>query len=176
MKKIALLFVGALSAGSVLANPAVIGQSQASGIEVISAYAGNWKTEIEYVDTKFSKARKETTNLRNDCWRSGEYFACHQYVDDKSAATLVFTYTAKDDVYHSYVIPPDGSEPHMGKLLVKGNTWIFPWEDKDDASKQYYFQVVNTWSSPNTIEYRQEFSDDKLHWTVSARGHETKLK
>jgi hypothetical protein len=174
MNNIACLF--ALCAAPVLAQLSPPAQSQASGIDVISAYAGSWKTEIEHLDTKFSKARKETTNLRNDCWRSEEYFACHQYVDDKSAATLVFTYNAKDDVYHSYVIPPDGSEPHMGTLLVKGNTWIFPWEDKDDAGKLYYFQVVNTWSSATTIEYRQEFSDDKLHWTVSARGHETKLK
>jgi len=173
MKLIAFLFASCLT---------VYGQSPAplpatpSGVDVIAGYAGSWKTEIEHLDTKFSKASKETTNLRNDCWRSGEYFACHQFVDGKPVVLLVFTYTAKDDLYHSYVIPTDGSESHMGALLVKGNTWIFPWEDKDDAGKQYYFQVVNVWTSATTIEYRQEFSEDKLHWTVSARGHETKLK
>jgi hypothetical protein len=147
-----------------------------SGVDVIAAYAGTWNTEVEHLDTKFSKAGKETTILRNDCWRSGEYFSCHQYVDDKPVVLLVFTYNAKDDVYYSYIIPPDGSDPHKGTLLVKGNTWTFPWEGKDDAGKQYYFQVVNVWSSAGTIDYRQEFSDDKLHWTVSARGHETKQK
>jgi hypothetical protein len=174
MKILAGLLVLCAYAGTQSAAPA--GPAPSPGIEVIAAYAGAWRTEIEHFDTKFSKARKESNTLRNDCWRSGEYFACHQYVDEKPMVVLVFTYTAKDDVYHSYVIPSDGTEPHLGTLLVRGNNWIFPWEDKDDAGKRYYFQVVNTWSSPDTIEYRQEFSDDKVHWTVAARGHETKLK
>jgi len=173
MRLIPFVFALCAAAATAQSTPA---PAQRSGIDVIAAYSGSWKTEIEHLDTKFSKAGKETTSLRNDCWRSGEYFACHQYVDEKPAVLLVFTYNPKDDVYHSYVIPPDGSESHMGTVLIKGNTWIFPWEDKDDAGKQYYFHVVNEWSSATTIEYRQEFSEDKVHWTVSGRGHETKLK
>jgi len=174
MKLVACLLALCACAHSQSAPPPA--PTAASGVEAITAYAGTWKTEIEHLDSKFSKAGKETTIIRNDCWRSGEYFACHQYVDEKPVVVLVFTYSAKDDVYHSYVIPPDGSEPHMGTLLVKGNTWTFPWEDKDDAGKPLYFRVVNVWSSPETIDYRQEFSADRVTWTATAKGHETKQK
>jgi hypothetical protein len=39
-----------------------------------------------------------------------------------------------------------------------------------------YFQVVNTFTAPETIEYRQEFSEDQQHWTVTAKGLEHKLE
>ena len=149
---------------------------KASGVAVIQAYAGTWKVEIEHLDTKFSKAGKDSSTLENHCWLSDEYYSCHQYVNGKGVAFLVFTYTGKDDVYHSYVIPSDGNDAHLGTLLIKGDTWTYPWEDKDDSGKHYYFQVVNVWSSPDTIEFRQEFSEDKAHWTLSAKGHEVRQK
>jgi hypothetical protein len=36
--------------------------------------------------------------------------------------------------------------------------------------------VVNVFTTPGSIEYRQEFSDDKVHWTVTAKGLEHKLE
>jgi len=35
--------------------------------------------------------------------------------------------------------------------------------------------VVNVFAAPDRIEYRQEFSEDKVNWTVMAKGVETKL-
>jgi hypothetical protein len=155
--------------------PCALGQSLGSGIDKISAYAGTWKTETEHFDTKFSKTARESKTLRNDCWSSGEYFACHQFVDGKAAALIVYTYNQKEDAYKSYVIPADGGDASTGKLLIKENVWTFPWEDKDDAGKIYYFQVVNVWSGPRAIEYRTEFSDDHVHWTIASKGHENKV-
>src|SRR5271165_3401419 len=163
-----------LLAVSIWAVPAAVSQSVPSSLDKVAAYAGTWKTEIEHLDTKFSKARKESIGIRNDCWSTEGYFACHQFIDGKPSALLVFTYNAKDDVYKSYVIPSDGGDVNTAKLLIKGNVWTFPWEDKDEAGKTYYFQVVNVWSGPNTIEYRREFSEDKVHWTLAAKGHESK--
>src|SRR5271165_4628168 len=88
--------------------PSIFSQREARGIDKLSAYAGTWKTETEHFDTKFSKARKDSTTLRNDCWRSGGYYCCHQFVDDKAAALIVYTYNEKSDAYKSYVIPSDG--------------------------------------------------------------------
>ena len=73
------------------------------------------------------------------------------------------------------MIPSDGSDAIAGKLLIKGNIWTFPWENKDSAGKTYYFQVVNIWTGPSTIDYRMEFSDGKVHWTVASKGHEYKV-
>jgi len=169
-RRLVVLFIMFCAAAPVFA------QSGNTAIAKISAYAGTWKSETEHFDTKFSKARKEATTLRNDCWRSGAYYACHQFVNGKAAALIVYTYNEKDDVYKNYVIPSDGGEATTGKLLVKGNVWTFPWEDKDSSGQTYYFRVVNVWTGPSSIDYRTEFSADKVHWTVASKGHERKVQ
>ena len=146
-----------------------------AGIEKILAYQGTWKIETEHFNTRFSKAAKESSTLRNDCWRSEGFFVCDQFVNGESKDLIVFTYDAKDDTYGSYSVPAAGGEGGSGKLIVKGNVWTFPWEDKQDG-KTVYFRIVNTFTAPGTIEYRQEFSEDKVHWTVTAKGLERKLE
>ena len=101
-------------------------------------------------------------------------FACNQYVDGVSKALLVFTYDAAADRYTSYPIPADGSEAGKGTLVIQGNTWTYPWEVKD-GGKTTYFRVVNVWAKPDRIEFRQEFSTDKVTWTEMAHGVETKI-
>ncbi len=149
-------------------------QSPTKGIHAIAAYAGTWKLTAEHFHTPFSKASKETTTIRNDCWASGVYYACDQFVNGESKALIVFTYDAAKDVYTTYPIPSDGSKAGSGKLLIQGNTWTFPWED-ENGGKPVYFRVVNVWSSPTSIEYRQEFSRDKEKWTLMAKGSEQKV-
>jgi len=145
-----------------------------AGVDVIWAYAGVWKIEIERFDTAHSKAGHEKTTLRNACWKDGGYLACNQYVDGESKVLIVFTYNVKDNVYTSYQIPPGGAEPGSGKLLIEGNVWTFPWQIADGDQTTYY-RVVNVFAAPDRIEYRQEFSTDKVHWTATARGLETKV-
>ncbi|MGA9672137.1 MAG: hypothetical protein WBQ94_23190 [Terracidiphilus sp.] len=145
-----------------------------TGIDVIWAYAGVWKVEIEHLDTAQSKASHETTNLRNACWKDGGYLACNQYVDGESKALIVFTYNAKDNTYTSYPIPLGGGPSGQGKLMIEGNTWTFPWQVKD-GDKTTYFRVVNVFEAPDRIRYRQEFSSDQVNWTITAKGLETKI-
>ena len=162
----------ALAAGARAASAASASESR--GIDAISAYAGTWKIDTQHSDTPFSKASHEQTTLRNECWRSGEYYACNQYVDGESKVLLVFTFQAADQSYTSYQIPADGTKAGMGTLRIDGNVWTFPWESKD-GEKTTYFRVVNVFTTPTKIEYRQEFSPDKIKWTVMARGVETKV-
>src|ERR1022692_1329185 len=146
-----------------------------AGIEKLQAYQGTWKIETEHFNTRFSKAAKESSTLRNDCWRSAGYFVCDQFVNGESKDLIVFTYDAKDDTYNSYSVPAGGGEGGSGKLLIKGSVWTVPWESKEDG-KTFYFHVVNTFTAPGAIEYRQEFSEDKVHWTVTAKGVEHKVE
>lgn len=146
---------------------------KAGGIEAIRAYEGAWDVTIEHLDTAHSKASREHTSLRNDCWNSGGYFACNQYVNGESKVLLVFTYNQEKNEYTSYPIPPDGSEAGSGKLLIEGNVWTFPWQAKEGETITY-FHVVNVFTAPDRIEFRQEFSPDKVHWTLMARGTETR--
>jgi len=145
-----------------------------TGIDVIWAYAGTWKIETEHFDTAESKASHEKTTLHNACWKNGAYLACNQYVDGDSKVLIVFTYNAKENVYTSYQIPQGGGDSGSGKLVVAGNVWTFPWQT-GEGDKITYYRVVNVFAAPDRIEYRQEFSSDKVHWTVTAKGSETKI-
>lgn len=147
----------------------------AAGVDAIYAYSGTWKTTIDHVDTPYSKAGHETNTLHNDCWKSGAYLACRQIVDGDPKILLVFTCRTDGRTCSSYQIPPNGAEPGSGDLTLDGNTWIFPWSSTEKG-KTTYFRVVNTWSSPRTIEFRQEFSTDQVHWTPMATGHEIKIE
>jgi hypothetical protein len=95
-------------------------------------------------------------------------------VNGESKVLIVFTYNAKDNTYTSYQIPPGGADSGSGKLVVEGNVWTFPWK-VTDGDKTTYFRVVNVFEAPDRIQFRQEFSSDQVHWTVTATGHETKL-
>lgn len=92
-------------------------------IEKIMAYQGTWKIEAEHFNTRFSRAAKESSILRNDCWRSGGFYVCDQFVNGESKDLIVFTYDGKDDTYGSYSVPAGGGEGGSGKLIVKGNVW-----------------------------------------------------
>lgn len=163
-----------LLASALPAHLASAEQAQnASGIDALRAYAGTWKIAIDRLDTPYSKAGHETSTLHNDCWQSGPYFACRQIVDGDSKVLLVFTCSGEHDCT-SYQIPPHGADPGAGKLVLDGKTWSFPWQVTEGA-KTTWFRVVNVWSSPTTIEFRQEYSTDQAHWTVTATGHETKV-
>ncbi len=146
----------------------------ASGIDVIAAYAGMWKSDTAHLDTPYSKAAKESATLRNDCWRSGEFYVCHQYVDGDSKAVIVFSYDAKTNAYATYPITAGADSVHAGKLVIDGNVWTFPWQTTD-KDKTTWFRVVNTFTTLNTIEFRQEYSVDQVHWIAMATGTEHKL-
>jgi hypothetical protein len=145
------------------------------GLDKVMAYAGTWKTEIRHLDTPFSKAGSEAMTLKNDCWRSGGFLACNQIVDGDSKALLVFLYDAKGDVYASYPIVAGSGDVHPGKLIIHGKVWTFPWDD-NEGGKTTHFRVVNTWSSADSIEFRQEYSTDGVQWTLMADGHDTRIK
>lgn len=152
---------------------AALPQGSPRGVDAVWAYAGTWSVQIEHFDTAHSKAGHEKTTLRNACWKDGGYLACNQYVDGESKVLLVFTFNAKENTYTSYQIPVAGGEPGTGKLLIDGNVWTFPWQVTEDG-KTTYSRVVNVFASPDRIEFRQEFSPDNVHWTVTATGQETR--
>lgn len=62
----------------------------ATQVDVVGAYAGDWQAYIRHFDTRYSKPAEETTTLRNECWRSAEFQVCHQFVDGRSTALIVY--------------------------------------------------------------------------------------
>jgi hypothetical protein len=164
---IAFLLIGLL--GDATAAPAT-----SDPLEVISAYAGTWRGEIEHQDSEFSKASKASDLIHNDCWRANKFYACAQTVNGAPGALLVFTWDEKAKAYVIYPIPPDGGPAGRGKLVVDGDTWIFPWDQEKDGAT-IRFRVVNHFIGRDTIEYRQEYSRDGTNWTVIGRGLEKRV-
>ncbi|HEY1987179.1 MAG TPA: hypothetical protein VGG85_17320 [Terracidiphilus sp.] len=144
-----------------------------AGIDALRAYEGNWDITIDRIDTAHSKAGHEKSSLHNDCWKSGSYFACNQYVNGESKVLLVFTFDEHANEFTSYQIPLGGGQSGSGKLTIDGNVWTFPWQSREGETVTY-FRVVNVFTGSDKIEYRQEFSPDNTHWTVMARGSEVR--
>jgi hypothetical protein len=168
LRLLALAFVTVHSLAGWAAPP-----EKSVGIDAIRAYEGTWDITIDHLDTAQSKASHEKTALHNDCWKSGAYFACNQYVNGESKVLLVFTYNESKNEYTSYQIPQGGGASGSGKLLIDGNVWTFPWQVGEGA-KATYFRVLNVFAGPDTIDFRQEFSTDQIHWTLMAKGSEHK--
>jgi hypothetical protein len=145
-----------------------------TGLDVLSAYAGSWRTEIHSLDTPYSQKGDTHYELRNDCWRSAGFYACDQFVGGESKALLIYTYDAVHG-YSSYPIPVGAGEVHVGHLEIQGKVWTFPWKTVKDG-KTTYFHVTNTWDSPDSIQFRQEYSADGRQWLLMAEGHETRIK
>ena len=144
-----------------------------AGIDAIRAYEGTWSVSLQYFDTPYSKASNEKNTLRNECWKNGGYYACNQYVNGESKVLLVFTYDAGKNEYTSYQIPLGGAAPGSGKLFIEGNRWTYPWETGEGPNKTY-FRVVNIFTGPDRIEFRQEYSTDQVHWTQMGQGNEAR--
>lgn len=145
----------------------------ASGTDPLWVYAGSWSVIIDHFDTPHSKASHEQTALRNACWRDGAYMACNQYVDGDSKVLIVFTSTGTNGTYSTWQIPLRGGEAGAGIMTLEGNTWTFPWQ-KEEGGKIVFFRVVNVFLSPDRIDFRQEFSVDRINWTQMAHGIETR--
>lgn len=163
----------AILAGTGLMGLGLARAAENGGIDAIQAYAGTWKTEMEHFDTAFSKAGRESSTLRNECWKNGGFFVCNQYVNGESKALIVFIYDDKDKTYTTYPIPVGGGSAGNGKLIIDGNVWTYPWENTAEG-KTTYFRVVNVFAASGKIEFRQEFSTDKVKWTLMAKGTEVK--
>ena len=149
-------------------------QPAAGGVDRVMAYAGTWKVNGERFATAHSDAGREESTLRNDCWKSGGYVACNQYVNGESKVLLVFTYSDLTKMYTSYPIPKNGEAAGAGQLKIVGNVWTFPWENSQNGVTTY-FHVVNVFKDHDHIDYAQEFSPDNVHWTKMAQGSESKI-
>jgi hypothetical protein len=183
MSRIACSFVAGmvvfLSVGSAVSQSAITPekvdvQQPTAGIDAVMAYAGTWKVQGERFTTPYSTAGKEETTLRNECWKSGVYVACNQYVNGESKALIVYTYSDLSKTYTTYPIPPDGQAASAGRLQIVGNVWTFPWE-VTRGGVTTYFHVVNVFKGTDHIDYAQEFSPDNVHWTTMAKGSDTKV-
>ena len=141
----------------------------ADDVGVFARYAGTWKMQLTHMQTPYSKASVENMTLTNDCWRSEVFYVCDQIIDGSPKALIVFFYNAADKRYGSFPITAHSDNVHPGDVHVEGNTIIFPWQINDNG-KGIYMRIVNVFTTPDSMEFRQEYSEDDSKWVVMSKG------
>jgi hypothetical protein len=168
---------GASTAGAaaVRENAPQAQAAPAEGLDKVTVLAGTWKTDGQRFDTDFSKAGHDTSTLRNHCWRSGEFYACDQFVNGASKVLIVFSFNASDGTYNSYAIPAGGKPAFSGKLKIDGETWTYENPQTAD-SKPPYFRTINVFEDSSTIHFTVQYAHDNQHWITMNQGIETRQK
>jgi hypothetical protein len=168
MKKIWLL--GAALAASSFAMAA----DAPSPLDRLNVFAGIWKSDSQTFKTPYSEEGSGSSTLVNQCWKAGAFFTCNQSVDGVSRTLLVFSYKG-GDAYNEVAIAADTGRGFNGEVLIDGGVWTFPAETHK-YGQVTYFRTVNIYNGNDSLDYREEYSDDQQTWTLMAKGHETRVR
>jgi len=162
--------IAAFAAGLLLAGTA----RGTEDVTVFARYAGTWKTELHHLQTPYGKAANESFTVRNDCWHSQIFYVCDQIIDGTPKALIVFFYNAEEHRFGSFPISASSDNLHPGDVVVSGNTITFPWQINDNG-RTIWMRIVNTFKGSDTIDFRQEYSEDGKDWKAMALGVEKKV-
>jgi hypothetical protein len=146
----------------------------ASDVGVFARYAGTWQMQLAKVQTPYSKASSETMTVKNDCWRSEIFYVCDQIINGAPTALIVFFYNADEKTFGSFPITARSDVVHPGSVVVDGKTVTFPWQINDNG-KTISMRIVNTFTTADTMEFRQDYSEDGQTWVAMATGTEHKV-
>jgi hypothetical protein len=179
MFRTAIVWVILLAASALVSNPFsrnAAAQAAPAGLDKLKVLARTWKSDGQAFDTEFSKASKDSSTLRNDCWQSGEFYACDQIVDGVSRALIIFSFNAKDGTYNNYAIQADGAPARPGGILtIAGIKWTYG-SRPDPDEKPPFSRTVNVFDGDSTIHYKLEFTRDNKTWTTTREGVERRVK
>lgn len=146
----------------------------ANDVTVFARYAGTWNMELTHAQTPYSKPSNEKMTVRNDCWHSEIFYVCDQIIDGAPKALIVFFYNAEEKTFGSFPITARSDMLHPGDVRVDGKTITFPWQINDNG-KTVSMRIVNTFTTADTIDFRQEYSEDGTTWVAMATGVERRV-
>ena len=147
---------------------------KAAEVDTFARYAGTWKMQLNYVESAHSKARAESMTVTNDCWHSDFFYVCNQIIDGKSRALIVFFYDPVAKRYGSYPIAVGADTVHPATVVVDEKSITFPY-DMQDNGKTVHMRIVNTFTTPDTLDFKQEYSEDGQKWVAMATGVEHRV-
>jgi len=162
--------IAAAMLASSLANAAESGAE----VDTFARLAGTWKMQMTYVESAHSKARTESMTVKNDCWRSDFFYVCNQIIDDKSRALIVFFYDPVAKRYGSYPIAVGADTVHPANVLVDEKSITFPYDIQDNG-KTVHMRITNTFKTPDTLDFKQEYSEDGQKWVTMATAVEQRV-
>lgn len=165
----AIMFAALLAASSYAAAA-----DAPSPLDRLNIFAGTWKSDTQTFKTPYSEEGSSSYTLVNQCWKAGAFFVCNQSVDGVSRTMLVFSYKG-GDTYKEVAVSADSGMGSNGTLLVDGGVWTFPGETHK-LGQVVYFRTVNIYDGNDSLDYREEYSNDQQNWTLMAKGHESRVK
>jgi hypothetical protein len=165
-----------LSAAALLASSFALGADAPapSALDRLNVFAGIWKSVGQNFKTPYSEEADTSSTVTNQCWKAGAYFICNQLVDGASRVLLVYTYKG-GDTYTISTIPAASGQASNGTLLMDGGVWTYPGVSHK-FGQATYFRTVNIYGDNDNIDYREEYSQDQVTWTLMAKGHETRVR
>lgn len=166
---------------AMLAPAMLIAQSAkpATGVDALGAYVGVWEGKGTAKDTIYSKAGD--TSATTDCkWSPNHgYLICDQMIhnpEGKDQNDLsIFTYNEATQSYDFFGLSRNASDTRTPKLTIEAKRWTYSGTF-DDGPKHIQYRTVNDFTSPTTVTYRAEYSEDGKHWTVMSEGASTRVK
>lgn len=133
-------------------------------------YGGSWAV------TRHEKAtgKSATDSLVNACSQIGQYFACQQTVNGKTAALVVFIPDGNGGHYFTHAVLPDGHSPGRGELTITGNHWVYLGHSDQADGKTMWYRTTNDFQSKDRIHFESAQSADGKTWTVMSDGDDTR--
>lgn len=143
-------------------------------LDRLNVFAGTWKSDTRTFETPYSHEGSGSVTLVNQCWKAGAFFVCNQSVDGVSRVMLVFSYKG-GDTYSEVEVPADTGVGSTGTLVVSGGLWTWPGQFHK-LGQVVYVRTVNIYNGTDSLDYREEYSNDQVEWAPMATGHETRVR
>jgi hypothetical protein len=162
-------------------NRANLAQAQAAttGLEKLSAFQGQWTSKGQMRDSKFSKVGSNSANTTCSWSTNHGYLTCDQLVQTSDAPEndlSVYSYNEKDHSYLFFGLSRGDRDARTPRLTIDGNLWTYLGGFDQKDGKHISFRTTNTFTSPTSVVWRSEFSDDGTNWTLMGEGTETRVK
>jgi hypothetical protein len=166
------------SAAAAAFVPAGQKPSENKEIAKLGAFLGKWNTTGEMKDTPYSKASAPASIT--DCnWSANRGFLiCDQRIQTAAGVRndlSIYTYNEKNREFAFFGVSRDDPEPRATKLTIEGDLWTYS-SDETDGSKRIHFRTTNQFTSPDTVVWRSEYSEDGSHWILMGEGKDARVK
>ena len=153
-------------------------QSQSNELEKPARFLGLWKTEGTFKDTPYSKAHTSKSEMTCDWTPNHGFLLCDQIIHtpDRSKDDLsIYTYNQQSNAFSFFGLSPDDTEARTTKLTTEDNLWTYS-DEGTEGGKHIRFRTTNKFTTPTTMNWRSEYSEDGVHWILMGDGTDTRVR
>ena len=146
-------------------------------VNALGAFLGMWEGKGTSKDSAYSKAGPNSAQTNCNWSPNHGFLVCDQIVHLPDGVTQndlsIYTYNETDHSYAFYGLSKNNSRVRTPKLTIEEKRWTYSGEFEDHG-KKIRFRTINDFTSPTTVTYRAEYSEDGTHWTLMSEGTNTR--